>query len=59
MDITPINPIGSMNLRNSSSYRSKPVARKPRKDVLQPDVVTLSQDAGDSEEDDKDSTSPY
>jgi hypothetical protein len=57
MDITPINPIGSTNLRNSSSYRSKPVARKPRKDVLQPDVLTLSQDAGDSEEDDKDSIS--
>jgi hypothetical protein len=59
MDITPVNPIGSTNLKNSSSYRAKPMARKPRKDVLQPDVVTLSQDNGDPEEDDKDSTNPY
>jgi hypothetical protein len=52
MDIITINPIGGTNLRNSSSYPSKPFARKPKRDALEPDTVTLSQDAGNHEEDD-------
>lgn len=60
-NVIMINPIAGTSLKNSSSHSSKSSVRKHRREDLEPDTVTLSQNSGDAgeEDDDQEAASSY